>query len=267
MHGRQERGLDAVRGVDLGLDALALDDALHVRREVVVAVRDAALRREARRREEGDAREREREREKRARARGRGGDGDERKQADEQPAPERGGRRREEVGSREDEEDGRDPAEAHGERRPQRPDGRRDDAHEEAERGREGDAEREEALAVEGREKKEETDAREEERVERRGEDGQRRGPRPHSAPRSDPVPSRAQTAPDFSGSAGRRSAAAATAGDARRPERSEPPTVAFTGSRRRMASNDASRSPQRSRAKLSPTDQARKTRTESGMS
>ena len=44
----QERGLDPVRGVDLGLDALALDDALHVRREVLVRVRDAPPRREAR---------------------------------------------------------------------------------------------------------------------------------------------------------------------------------------------------------------------------
>ena len=263
----QEGGLDAVRGVDLGLDAFALDDALHVRREVLVRVRDHPPRREAPAATSANPRA-EATAEERSRARRPGHGEDERKQADEQPSAEGRRRGRKEVRPREDEEDDRDPAEAAprarvpngptgGERIPMRtPNARRQD-----------DAEREETLAVEGGEEEEKADAREEERVERRGQDRPRRGPRRRSAPRSSRSRAGPRRRPRRSGSAGTRSAAPRPPGPRGGPSRSEPPTVAFKGSRSRTASNEASRSPQRSRAKLSPTDHARKTRTESGMS
>ena len=93
--------------------ALALDDALDVRREVLVAVGDAALRPEARGREKRDPREREGEGEERPRARRAGSDGHEGRQADEKSSAESRRGSREKVRPREGQQHGRDPAEAH----------------------------------------------------------------------------------------------------------------------------------------------------------
>ena len=104
---REEGGLDPVRGVDLGLDPLALDDPLHVRREVLVAVLDLPAGREA----EGGEGEEEEERDEESRGRAverrpleRAGEGEE--PEEERGAEERHGRgeevlREEDAGRRE----------------------------------------------------------------------------------------------------------------------------------------------------------------------
>ncbi len=262
---RQERGLDAVRGVDLRLDPLALDDALHVRREVLVGVGDRAARREAGGRDGGDPGERQGEREERPRPR--------RRRTRRRRAAEgrRGGRRRTPRSRRARRSDHAKtrrttaiPPKPTASARVERARREAADAHEDAEARVRSTPTGEKALAVEEREEEEKADAREKERVERRRQHHlERAGDRIQRL--ALPGAQLPQTRPARTGAAGTRSAAAATAGAARRPASSEPPTVAFTASRLRTASKDASRSPQRSRARLSPTDQARKTRTDAG--